>query len=272
MNDVTKRLITAIFCIVYSLLLKSWNIHTLCLYYLSLTIACLFEYHYKIDSTRKKITIILSTIVYVMAICYILDMIPSKYLSLSLPIIMSLFSIELLSGKETPMLSIGTDLIGFVWICVPMLLCILLSYPMSSIGVRIHDPRIVYGIMTYVFMNDVGGYFTGKYFGKHKLFPSVSPKKTWEGSIGGAVVSGMSYYPITYLWPVLSQRDWVIIAMICIVCGSIGDLIESMFKRDLKIKDTGSVLPGHGGVLDRIDGLLYSVPFVYCYLVINGYN
>ena len=221
------------------------------------------------DSTRKKITIILSSLIYLIVIGYVLDWIDTKYLSLILPIIMSLFSIELFSGKENPMLSIGTDLIGIVWICVPSLLCILISYPYSKTG-RYHDPRIVYGIMIFVFMSDSGAYFTGKAFGQTKLFPSISPKKTWEGSIGGAIVSAMCYFPISAYLDILKPNEWLVVMIMAILLGSIGDLIESMFKRDLKIKDTGTVLPGHGGILDRIDGLLYCVPFIYTYLVIIG--
>ncbi len=269
MHEIPKRLLTALFCVVYSLLLKRYNIYTLCIYYTTGAVLCLYEYHYKMDSTRKKITIILSLIIYLMGIGYILDCVDTKYLSLILPIIMSLFSIELFSGKKNPMLSIGTDLIGIVWICVPILLCILMSYPYSETG-RYHDPRIVYGIMIFVFMNDGGAYFVGNAFGKTKLFPSISPKKTWEGSIGGAITSAMCYFPISTYLDILKPNQWFVVMVMSILFGSIGDLIESMFKRDLKIKDTGTVLPGHGGILDRIDSLLYCVPFIYTYLVIIG--
>jgi phosphatidate cytidylyltransferase len=219
------------------------------------------------DSTRKKITIILSLVVYGLTIGYVLELVNIRHLSLSLPVIMSLFSIELFSGKENPMLSIGTDLIGIVWICIPLLLSIMLSYPVNLSGEKHHDPTLIIGVMIFVFFNDSGAYFAGKYFGTHKLFPTISPKKTWEGSIGGALSSLGGYYFVKYLYSDIPSKTWFFIFLICVICGSIGDLIESMFKRDLKIKDTGSILPGHGGVLDRLDGILYSVPFVWSYLV-----
>ena len=125
--------------------------------------------------------------------------------------------------------------------------------------------------MNLVFFNDTGAYFFGKYLGNFKLYPSISPKKTWEGTIGGAMVSILVYYPIQYNYDFITQTNWLIIALICIIAGPIGDLIESMFKRDLKVKDTGNILPGHGGVLDRVDSLLYAVPFVYSYLEIVNY-
>ena len=265
MNETLKRLYTAIFCIVYTISMCSYSVYTLCIYYVLLTSLCLFEYHYKIDSTRKKITIVLSLIVYTMGVGYVLELIDYKHLTLSLPIVMSLFSIELFSGKPNPMLSIGTDLIGLVWICGPLFLSVVLSYPHKT-----HVPGIIYGIMTFVFTNDAGAYFCGKYLGKHKLYPSISPKKTWEGAIGGGIVSICCYPIVIYLWPILPPFEWKVICIISVVCGVIGDLIESMFKRDLQIKDAGDILPGHGGSLDRLDSLLYTVPFVYCYLTING--
>lgn len=269
MNEVISRLLIAIFCIIYTLGMNWYNIYTTSIYWMTLITISLFEYHYQIESTRKKITILLSMIIYILGIGYITGHIDIKYLSLSLPITMSLFSIELFSCKENPMLSIGTDLIGIAWLCVPMLLTVLISYPYNDKGERYHNPKLVYGIMTFVFMCDTGAYFAGKYFGKTKLSPSISPKKTWEGLIGGVLTSLSSYYVVSTI-KLLSKQEWVVVMIICIITGVIGDLIESMFKRDLKIKDTGTILLSHGGCLDRLDSLIYSVPFVYSYLVIIG--
>ncbi len=271
MNEIFKRFLTSIFCIVYSLILKSYNIYTVSLYYFILTIICLFEYHYKINSTRKKITILLSAIIYCILIHSVLNGINKNYITIILPITMSLFSIELFYGEMNPMLSIGTDLIGIVWICVPMVLCTLLCYPYDeSLGYRIHDPRLMYSIMLLVFFNDTGAYFFGKYFGKHKLYSAISPKKTWEGSIGGGITSTCVYFIVKDQYTFLSYKSWFVILIISVICGSIGDLIESMFKRDLQIKDTGTILPGMGGCLDRLDSLLYSIPIIYFYLVATG--
>ena len=272
MNEVIQRIKTAIICAVVTLVMTGYNIYMLSVYYLLLTIMCLYEYHYQIDSTRKKITIGMSLIIYIIANGYIIGLVERKYLSLILPIIMSLFSIELFSGKPKPMLSIGTDLIGIVWICIPMLIAVLLSWPIDENGTHYNDPRIVYGIMIFVFVNDAGAYFVGKLIGQTKLFPSVSPKKTWEGAIGGGVISILFYYPVkTYInVDGISDTDWFVIGTISIVCGIIGDLIESMFKRDLKIKDTGTILQKHGGILDRGDAMLYVIPFVYSYLTVVG--
>jgi len=123
--------------------------------------------------------------------------------------------------------------------------------------------------MTLVLFNDTGAYFGGKIFGKRKLYQAISPKKTWEGAVGGALTSIIVSYIMKGYYDLFTNTDWIIILSVCVICGTIGDLIESMFKRDLQIKDTGKILPGHGGVLDRIDGILYAVPFVYSYLVVT---
>ena len=271
MNEIPKRVLTALICVALSLIFKGYNIYTLSFYYTTIVVMCLFEYHYKINSTRKKITILLSTIIYCIMVGNLLDIIDKRYISITLPVMMSLFSVELFSGKENPMLSIGTDLIGIVWICMPLFLCNLLSYPYSeTVGGRVHDPRIVYGVMIFVFSTDVGAYFFGRFLGKHKLCPSISPKKTWEGSIGGGITSTVVYYCIKGYFTILTDDAWFVIMIIAVVAGSIGDLIESMFKRDLGIKDMGTILGNHGGTLDRVDSLLYAVPFIYSYLVVTG--
>jgi phosphatidate cytidylyltransferase len=271
MGEVTTRFFTAMFCIGSTLFCNWFNIYTTWLYYLVLTTICLFEYHYQIDSTRKKITIILSLIIYILFTSYSINLITINYLILSLPIMMSLFSIELFSNSVNPMLSLGTDLIGLVWLVIPMILMVIMSYPITTTGENYHTPQIIYGVMFFVFLSDTGAYFAGRYFAgryfqKHYLYPSISPKKTWEGTIGGIILSYLSLYPIQIYFTLLDSTTWLHIYIISTACGPIGDLIESMFKRDLKIKDIGTILPGHGGINDRIDSLLYTVPFVYTYL------
>lgn len=231
MNDfeIVIRFFTAMFCVIYTLTLNYFNSK---LYYITLTFWCFYEYHYQIESTRKKITIVLSCAMYLIVISNTDNVI-------ILPMLMSLFAVELFSGSANPMLSLGTDLIGLVWIGIPMYLCVELNN---------NDPRIVYGVMIFVFFSDTGAYFTGryltKYIGEHKLMPTVSPKKTCEGLVGGALLALMCWYPIQKYFTILSPFNWLIIYFISVIMGAIGDLVESRFKRDLKIKDTGNVLPG----------------------------
>jgi len=131
-----------------------------------------------------------------------------------------------------------------------------------------YQPEIVICILLFIWVNDSFAYLVGKNFGKTKLFESVSPKKTIEGFIGGWIFSLIAAYFISqqHSDPTINLVDWVIIASILSIFGTIGDLVESKFKRQANVKDSGSIMPGHGGMLDRLDSLFFAAPFVFLYL------
>ena len=120
--------------------------------------------------------------------------------------------------------------------------------------------------MLLIWTNDSFAFLVGKNFGKHKLFEKVSPKKTIEGFIGGLVFSIIVGVIIGQYSGIFSISSWIIIAIIVAVFGSLGDLVESKFKRQANIKDSGTIMPGHGGLLDRLDSLFFLAPFVYLYI------
>lgn len=127
--------------------------------------------------------------------------------------------------------------------------------------------EILLGIFIILWLNDAGAYFVGKAIGKHKISPKVSPGKSWEGWIGGIVIGALSTLIITKYLTVMDQKDWLILAVIIGVTGLIGDLVESSWKRHLGIKDSGTLMPGHGGFLDRLDSFIYCIPFVALYIL-----
>ncbi len=131
-----------------------------------------------------------------------------------------------------------------------------------------YQPKILICILILIWVNDSFAYLVGKNFGKTKLFESVSPKKTIEGFFGGLVFSLIAAFFITQQHNHLEIKliDWMVIAVILSIFGTIGDLIESKFKRQANIKDSGNIMPGHGGLLDRLDSLFFAAPFVYLYL------
>ena len=129
-----------------------------------------------------------------------------------------------------------------------------------------YNPHILISILILIWVNDSFAFLIGKNFGKQKLFKSVSPKKTVEGFIGGFVFSLIAAYIIAINTEIFSAVNWLIIATITSVIGTIGDLIESKFKRLAHKKDSGNIMPGHGGLLDRLDSLLFAAPFVYLYI------
>lgn len=120
-----------------------------------------------------------------------------------------------------------------------------------------------------IWINDIFAYLTGMAIGKHKLFERISPKKTIEGSLGGLVMTILTAFLVNHYW-LHMMSDWKMMgmALIVVVFGSLGDLCESMMKRQAGVKDSGNVIPGHGGILDRFDATFLAVPFVYCYLML----
>lgn len=162
----------------------------------------------------------------------------------------------------------GMIVTGFVYVCLPLAMLI----QIDKLYLFSHSIRgiWIFFLMVVTTANDTGAFYSGKLFGKHKLYESVSPKKTWEGSIGGiifAFIGAIAFLKIFRLHTV----DFSIILLIFLmsVAGQVGDLAESMLKRNYNVKDSGELLPGHGGVLDRIDSLLFAAPVLYIFLMIT---
>ena len=127
-------------------------------------------------------------------------------------------------------------------------------------------PYLMISVLSIIWVNDSFAFLVGKNFGKNKLFASVSPKKTMEGFFGGLVFSLLAAVFISKFNVDFSMLNWMVISVIVSVIGTVGDLVESKFKRQANIKDTGNIMPGHGGILDRLDSLLFAAPFVYLYI------
>lgn len=143
--------------------------------------------------------------------------------------------------------------------------CFLILIPLQKENYDV-SKYIILNILILIWVNDSFAYIVGKNFGKRKLFVSVSPKKTIEGFIGGLVFSILTGFIISKYATNYSLLNWVVIAGIVSIIGTIGDLVESKFKRQANIKDSGNIMPGHGGILDRLDSLLFAAPFVYLYI------
>lgn len=129
---------------------------------------------------------------------------------------------------------------------------------------------LIISIFIFLWCSDTGAYCCGSLFGRHKLFPSVSPGKTWEGSLGGGVLTLAVSQLLAHYEPLLTPLQWAGFALVVVVFGTWGDLVESLFKRRLGIKDSGKILPGHGGMLDRFDSSLLAIPAIVAYLCALG--
>lgn len=178
------------------------------------------------------------------------------------PFIFVFFIFELYTRSVKPFHNIAYTVTGIVYIAVPFsLLNFLIFFRDNGF-----TPQILLGYFFILWSSDTGAYLVGRSIGKTKLFERVSPKKTWEGSIGGLVISMGIAWLISGFFQQLSLSQWLITSAIVVITGTLGDLAESLFKRSINIKDSGSILPGHGGMLDRFDALLISIPFVWFFL------
>jgi phosphatidate cytidylyltransferase len=161
-------------------------------------------------------------------------------------------------------------MLGQLYIALPLALINILAFPVQDI--QYYDMYLPLSVFILLWCNDAGAYCVGSLIGKHKLFPRISPGKTWEGSIGGGVIAIIAAGIIGYLvnnsdaGHLLNVWEWLGLAVIVVVFGTWGDLVESLFKRTIGIKDSGNILPGHGGMMDRFDSSLMAIPAAVIYL------
>ena len=184
-----------------------------------------------------------------------------KILVINIPLIFLIFIFELYTKAINPFRNIAFTILGIIYVAIPFSL---LNYIVVYSGEYIYE--LLFGCFFIIWCNDSGAYLAGSAFGKHKLLPRVSPGKTWEGSIGGAIAAYIVVAIISGWYTSIHLIDWIVIAGILIIIGTLGDLVESLLKRSKNVKDSGTLLPGHGGILDRFDSLLMAIPFVFTYL------
>lgn len=180
---------------------------------------------------------------------------------------------ELYTGTKNAVNTWAYTMLGQMYVAMPLALVNILAFEMApdGSGAR-YDMLLPLSVFIFLWTNDTGAYCTGSLFGKHKLFPRVSPAKSWEGSVGGGVLVLVVAAVIGYLANngadahTLNIYQWVGLGLTVCVFGTWGDLVESLFKRTLGIKDSGNILPGHGGMLDRFDSSLMAIPAAVVYL------
>lgn len=187
------------------------------------------------------------------------------FLALFAGVPLALFIVALYSEKNDAIL-IGKILLGIIYIMLPLTTASFVAF--YEAGVYSH--RIILGILILIWINDTGAYVAGSLFGRHKLFPRISPKKSWEGFAGGTIFTLIAAFVMRYIVQTsLMTADWVIIGLFICFVAVYGDLTESMFKRGANKKDSGNLIPGHGGILDRFDSILFVMPVVFMYLMIR---
>jgi phosphatidate cytidylyltransferase len=197
-----------------------------------------------------------------MAMPVLMDYKTTHALLFLLPVSVSMIFIrQLFKQAMLPFNNIGYTCMGIVLVIAPFTFFFAMAYTLGAFN--FHFPL---AFLILLWANDTGAYLVGRSFGRTKLFERHSPKKTWEGFIGGIAIGVVAALIIAHFWGELKWNQWVSIAILISCFGTMGDLVESMFKRSINVKDSGGILPGHGGLLDRFDGLLLAAPVVYTYL------
>lgn len=227
---------------------------------------------------QRTMGLILGVLLYISISCYFIASLRSIALiplAIILPGIFAVFIAELYRKKENPFGNIAFTLLGIAYVVLPfgVLNCIAfhtLRISNAPFHEMIYRPHLILGVFIILWSNDTGAYLSGKTFGKHKLFERISPGKTWEGTIGGGLISLSTAYVLSFLFNELTAISWLAVSLIIIIFGNFGDLVESLFKRSINTKDSGVLLPGHGGILDRFDSLILSSPFLFLYLAFTN--
>lgn len=235
------------------------------IFFLVLSILCVEEF-YRLVSTdevkpQKYLGVALTFSIYVPLCMAFPDGESSQYILLCIPLAILIIVAELYRNKPRPFHNIAYTLFGVLFAAVPFCFFNRIAFtdgPYSS-----HYPL---GFLILLWASDTGAYLAGTSLGKHKLFERHSPKKTWEGFAGGLLASLLAAGVLSIYFHELPIYHWLVVSVIIVIAGTFGDLAESMLKRSLDTKDSGSLLPGHGGLLDRFDGLLLAAPLVFVYL------
>lgn len=206
---------------------------------------------------------------------YCAGMVPSAAFIPYLLTIVYLFVSELYLQQKNPVNDWAYTMLSQLYIALPLSTINALAFMATPDGQVHYQAILPMSVFIFLWTNDTGAYCSGSLFGRHKLFARVSPGKTWEGSIGGAVFALLAAALIHLFWATdadsglvipLTLPQWLGLALVVVVFGTWGDLVESLFKRTLGIKDSGNILPGHGGMLDRFDSSLMAIPAAVVYL------
>ena len=258
MSDVTKRILTGTAYVTLLLFVLMQTISALVLF---LLVAILATLELKKIFEKQNLDFHTWPIIIIGLTSYLTIVFSEIKFILFLEIIIYFISLLFQTRKNTLLLAGGT-LFSIIYIFIPLSLVI----PIGCFENKIYNYKILFGLLILIWSSDSWAFVCGKLFGRHKLFEKISPNKTWEGFIGSIILTTITGYVISDNGFGLSQTEWMILGTITAISATLGDLFQSMLKRESNIKDSGNILPGHGGILDRFDSILICFPVFYLYL------
>ena len=264
LSNLQQRVIAAIIAIPFLLFCILYNDYTFLVLFLVIGVLAQLEFYKLVGSISDNLPLTFygtfcGVVMHVLTFFIEKGDLAYQYYYVLSPLLTFIFFIKLYKSKdEKPFKNIAYTFLGIIYVALPFTLLTVLAYIKNDT----YDPHIVLGCLFLLWASDSGAYFAGTKFGKTKLFERVSPKKSWEGSIGGMIAAMVVATIISKYYTNYSAFHWYVIGVIIVVAGTYGDLVESLFKRSINIKDSADTIPGHGGFLDRFDGLLLSIPFI----------
>lgn len=273
MSKIMPRIITGSIFLVLVIISVSFNPWIFAALFGFFTVIGINEF-YKMSGmlgfTPQKVTgIIIGFFTFLLLFLYALDILPAALLYILPVLMLSIPIIELFRQKPTPTSDWAQTLFAPMYIALPFgILGNMLFLP----DTHEFSPKIILSFFAFVWISDTGAFCVGSLIGKHKLIPKISPKKTIEGLLGGVTFTLLSSILIYKYVGVFSQSQWLIISLLTVIFATLGDLVESMIKRNTGVKDSGKILPGHGGILDRFDSTFLAVPPVWLAIVLFTNN
>ncbi len=280
MNNFFRRTLTGAWIVI--LVLGGFWLHPVSFFLsgLILLIGTQYEYYLMIRITGVKPQmvsgIITGSSIYVLSTLIASGVLSIKYFLLLIPMMLIILVIELYRKQDKPFDSLAHTFFSVLYSAVPFSIFPFSAFfhtglnsllPHQSLS---FSPGIVIGFFLLIWANDTGAYLTGISLGRHRLMERISPRKTWEGFFGGLVTAILAAWLLSGWLGGVDTILWILISIIISVAGTYGDLIESMLKRSIGVKDSGTIMPGHGGFLDRFDSAIISFPLVYLFISLFG--
>lgn len=265
MSDLVQRTLTGIIFLVIVIGAIVLNEFSFLILFELIVIGAMYEFYTLAEkkqfNPQKIYGIIIGAMVFAANYFFAKQQLSAEYYLAFIPIIISVFLIELYRDSEHVFVNIGFTLLGVIYIAVPLSVASYIVFWSNE-----YSYSLLLGFFVLMWSFDTLAYVFGVSFGKHRLFERVSPKKSWEGFIGGLITNVGMAYIISFIFKDFTFIQWAGLSILISVFGTFGDLVESSFKRNIDEKDSGSLLPGHGGVLDRFDAVLFTLPLFYVYL------
>jgi len=268
LSNMQQRIITGVIGATIMMSGIYYNAYSFGALFLAITVLAQIEF-YRLARVDKHTPLmflgtLIGAVLFIITFGYLNHLWGGIYFLILFPLCTLVYFTKLYQKEEKPFTQIAYTFLGVLYVALPFSLFEYVAFVNDS-----YEWQMVAGSLFLLWASDSGAYFAGTWFGKTKLFPRISPKKSWEGSLGGLITSLLVAYVLTIYFTNIAPYKWFIMSSLIVVAGTYGDLVESMLKRSIDIKDSGSILPGHGGFLDRFDGLLLSTPYISTFLVLS---